>query len=418
MSKFQFNKTDKTQKVPAGAMKFNAKLVIDEEARKKFKKPAGSPDASQEIDTVPVKIDALSGVPIEHPYWGKIVHDFSGMSNGPENIPLDFAHHADEDANHAIGFCLMAQAECDETGLHIPAQIVPYPARADDAATEILHKMSAGVPYQASINWGGNGIKLQYVDEGEVTEVNGKAFEGQGIVVRNWPLRGMAVCSYGADQHTATTFNEQAESFSVESVEGKVSKKKAEGETVVSTPAGDTTTLTLGDTTMAEVAKTTETAVAATQTVVASVVQAAVIEKAVDAAALSKEFTDAFGDKGAIYFCKGMTFAAAQAEHNKTVDAANTAAIAAKDAENAALKAQLAEANTKLSAAPRGNSAASFTSADKTNGGTGKTGVAGALDRTYSDGTKFGETGAGMRFFSEGLKVQLQNMEPKPATTA
>jgi len=63
--------------------------------------------------------------------------------------------------------------------------------------------MREGVPYEASINFGGDGIKIQELGDGETTEVNGARFDGPGIVVREWPLRGVAICPYGADMNTA-----------------------------------------------------------------------------------------------------------------------------------------------------------------------------------------------------------------------
>jgi hypothetical protein len=35
-----------------------------------------------------------------------------------------------------------------------------------------------------------------------VAPVNGYQFEGPGIIVREWPLRGVAICPYGADANT------------------------------------------------------------------------------------------------------------------------------------------------------------------------------------------------------------------------
>jgi len=66
----------------------------------------------------------------------------------------------------------------------------------------VMFKMREGVPYEASIFFGGDGIKLEEVPEGATLTVNGRAFQGPGVVIREWPLRGIAICPYGADQNT------------------------------------------------------------------------------------------------------------------------------------------------------------------------------------------------------------------------
>jgi hypothetical protein len=65
-----------------------------------------------------------------------------------------------------------------------------------------MFKMREGVPYEASIFFGGDGIKIQEIAEGQVEQVNGREFAGPGVIVREWPLRGVAICPYGADSNT------------------------------------------------------------------------------------------------------------------------------------------------------------------------------------------------------------------------
>ena len=52
--------------------------------------------------------------------------------------------------------------------------------KTPDRATEIIHNRE-GVPYEASINFGGDGIKVEEVPEGFVAQVNGYAFDGPGV---------------------------------------------------------------------------------------------------------------------------------------------------------------------------------------------------------------------------------------------
>jgi hypothetical protein len=140
-----------------------------------------------------VRIKARSGQPIEHWYWGRVVHDLAGVRHKPR-IAIDYAHNDSE----VLGYVNHFEAETND--LWLTGAMTPW--RDDDRASEVMFKMREGVPYEASIFFGGDGIKLQEVAEGEVAPVNGFQFDGPGIIVREWPLRGVAICPYGADQNT------------------------------------------------------------------------------------------------------------------------------------------------------------------------------------------------------------------------
>jgi len=141
-----------------------------------------------------LRMVARSGQPIEHWFFGRVVHDLSGMQMHKPRIPVDYVH----DPKEIIGYLNHFSSETGD--LVATGALVPF--KDSDRATEIMHKMSAGVPYEASINFGGDGLKYEEIAEGQVTQVNGYQFEGPGVVVREWPLRGVAICPYGADAQT------------------------------------------------------------------------------------------------------------------------------------------------------------------------------------------------------------------------
>ena len=147
--------------------------------------------------TAPVRLVARSGKPIEHAYWGRVVHDLSGMHLSKPRVVLDYNH----DAKEVIGY--LNRFDSASGDLVVTGALVPF--KDSDRATEIMHKMKAGVPYEASINFGGDGIKVQDIEDGETTEVNGAQFDGPGVVIREWPLRGVAICPYGADGNTESS---------------------------------------------------------------------------------------------------------------------------------------------------------------------------------------------------------------------
>lgn len=151
-------------------------------------------DNGDNAKTAPLSMVARSGKPIEHWFWGRVVHDLSGMKLAKPRLTVDYCH----DDKEVIGY--LNKFDATSGNLVVSGALVPF--KDSDRATEIVHKMKAGVPYEASINFGGDGIKVEEIGEGMVSQVNGYAFEGPGVIVREWPLRGVAVCPYGADMNT------------------------------------------------------------------------------------------------------------------------------------------------------------------------------------------------------------------------
>jgi hypothetical protein len=151
-------------------------------------------DNGENAKSAPVRLVARSGKAIQHWFWGSVVHDLAGMSLHKPRIPIDYIH----DMNQVIGYL----NKFDKTSGDLVTSGALVPFKDSDRATEIIHKMKAGVPYEASINFGGDGIKFEEIAEGQTCEVNGARFEGPGVVIREWPLRGVAICPYGADMNT------------------------------------------------------------------------------------------------------------------------------------------------------------------------------------------------------------------------
>lgn len=163
--------------------------------------------------TAPVKVKARSGKPLEHWFWGRVVHDLAGMRMHKPRLALDYAHNDAE----VIGY--LNHFDSSSGDLMASGAIIPF--TAGDRADEVLFKMGQGVPYEASIFFGGDGMKIEEVPEGASTQVNGYQFDGPGCVIREWPLRGVAVCPYGADQNTETTTMSGGKTYSAENVSTK-----------------------------------------------------------------------------------------------------------------------------------------------------------------------------------------------------
>lgn len=140
---------------------------------------------------------ARTGDAIDHWWWGPIVHDFAGMRVGDRAI-LDWCHDEDE----IIGF--VDEFDSSSGDLVIGAEMVQF--AEGDRAAEIAHKGRAGVPYQLSIDWTGPSV-VEELSVGMSATVNGRTVQGPATIVRQWHLRGVAVCPYGADHNTSTQFS-------------------------------------------------------------------------------------------------------------------------------------------------------------------------------------------------------------------
>jgi len=181
-------KNQHTRTVPTSALRFEAELL-----------PCDAKTHEGDTTRAPVRILARTADVIETPYWGRIVHDLTGMELRKARTPIDYAHDGEP-----IGFA-------DETtqtarGLELFAEIVS--TQPGDRADQVIRKATAGIPYEASIDWNGPGTVLEELGENETAEVNGREFTGPGFIARAWPLRSVAICPYGADPGTASQFSE------------------------------------------------------------------------------------------------------------------------------------------------------------------------------------------------------------------
>ena len=148
---------------------------------------------------------ARSGEPIEHWYWGKIVHDLAGMRVLGDKVAFDWCH---SNWDGCIGYG--EKFDVTSGDLVITGTLVAF--KDDDRAAEVISKGKRGVPYEASIYYDPlNGLRMEYVPEKMSASVNGRQIEGPCVIVREWLLRGVAICPYGADPHTSTEFSRQRE---------------------------------------------------------------------------------------------------------------------------------------------------------------------------------------------------------------
>lgn len=278
--------TTKTEQreVPADALQFDA---VELQFAATEEKPADG--------VYPFTMRARSSEPIEHWYWGRIVHDMAGMQLRKESCPIDYRHSEYEIIGYGNTF------EASDDGLTISGGLTSLHDK--DRAFEVATKGAMGVPYEASIDWRGHGIRIEEFGEGAKAEVNGKTFDGPLVVVREWPLRAAAITPYGADSDTRTQFSE-SNTPDDDPERVTVCMFSESGETTVSkdTPA------TPSD--APEAAQQHSDKPAATPAVTSAEKPAVGISTET-----LKQFGDAFGNKAMEYLQAGLTFDAATVAH-------------------------------------------------------------------------------------------------------
>jgi hypothetical protein len=276
--------------------------------------------------SAPVSIVARSGQPVDHWYWGRVVHDFAGMKLAKNRIPIDYNH----DAAEVIGY--LNKFDASSGDLVTSGALVPY--KENDRANEIIFKSRQGVPYEASIFFSSDGLVIEEVPEGRTAPVNGYQFQGPGAIFREWPLRGVAVCPYGYDANTETKLSAQGETVKVKfttTEQAKENEMGAENENAEAEAKAKAD----------ESAKVQAEAEAKAK---AEAEQLAAVE------AKKKEegsrFMASFGEvKGATYFAKGLKFEEAkEAFHAETL--AEKEALAKEVTELKAKLAQVAGSGT------------------------------------------------------------------------
>lgn len=274
--------------------------------------PCEFAEPAAESKTAPVKLVARTGKAILHWYWGQVIHDLAGMRLHKSSLPIDYAHYD----NEVLGY--LDTFETDSGDLVASGQLVPF--THNDRASEVLHKAKSGVPYEASIFFS-NPLRIEDVGDGAETQVNGYTVRGPATIFREWGLRGVAICPYGADPNTKTVLADRSETVRVEihTINPETSEMASDNAAAESTQP---TPEQLAEV-MAEAVTTPEPEQLAEPPEAELAAETEESAAPDDPRAECKRFVDAFGTQGATWFCEGKTYEEAQSLHTKQLAAEN-----------------------------------------------------------------------------------------------
>ncbi len=261
--------------------------------------------------SVPIEFLARTGDPIEHWYWGRIIHDFAGMSHR-DVIPIDYRHDGDELLGYLNKFTVK------NGDLYLGGSLESVEER--DRASQVIARGKRGIPYQGSIYFNQDTAIFEWLPGDMTAEVNGRVHTGPLVIAREWDLRACALTPYGCDPGTAAKFSAEglpgagSLSWKVSDMTkapegtGEMAAKDATTTPAAATPATPAITPATPTNPATPAAVTPPvTSPAAVQTVSKDQLDAARVEL--------KRYTDRFSDDGVKYFGNGLSYEDAKDKH-------------------------------------------------------------------------------------------------------
>ena len=150
--------------------------------------------------TCKVRATVRTSEPVEVPGWfgGRLVHDLSGYRLRKSPLPMLYNH-----GGNVIGEWNRLEIDGDGS---LKASGVIKSVSDGDLAGELIKKLEAGLPFEASINFADE-MEISEVQEGAVAECNGRVYAGPLTVCRLFHVREVSICPLGADPLTSTTID-------------------------------------------------------------------------------------------------------------------------------------------------------------------------------------------------------------------
>lgn len=138
------------------------------------------------------KMNAYTGAPVRT-WWGdQMIVDLKGLSVGRTKKPI----LRDHDTGRIAGFS--ESVENDGKALSIAGVL----SSSTDDGTEIAQTSDEGFPWQASIGF--SVLRVEEIQAGDSKEINGREFNGPGMVVTKSKLKEASFVPLGADDATST----------------------------------------------------------------------------------------------------------------------------------------------------------------------------------------------------------------------
>ncbi len=126
-----------------------------------------------------------------HWWWGNLAFDLDGLKFASKRTPVLDSHFTDR----RLGFATKQNVEGKVT---FEGQFL-----SSASAQAFRNDVAEGFPMQASLYCPPSSV--EYVKEGETSQVNGKKLKGPGAVFRKATIKEVSMCVFGADGRTSAT---------------------------------------------------------------------------------------------------------------------------------------------------------------------------------------------------------------------
>lgn len=286
---------------------FGKKMLLPASCELSFGEVAGQADSEEK--RLAVKLVVRTNTPV-NTWIGSIIHDHSGMFH-KDKVPLDWIH-----GDELIGF--LDRFEISNKEIVCTGEVVS--TSLEDQASSIIKQAVAGIPFESSIYYGGQGLEVEEIPEDKSAIVNGKRFHGPGLIMRKWPLRGVAICPHGADNKTSVDLmtdegivpvlvlyqNTKEETMSADANKSELDKKSEEEKKAAEQKVLELAEQKKLDDEAIKLAKKKEVDEELEKLV-------AVTLPASSDGTSGAKFIEAYGTDGAVWFAEGKSFAEAGA---------------------------------------------------------------------------------------------------------
>lgn len=264
-------------------------------------------DNGSEAKSVKVNLLANSGKPMPDMWYGQRIYDLEGFSVHKDKLTIDYCH----DDLKPIGYSSKVEVSAD--GLVMPGVLTG----SNETSRQVIEDLRAGIPLEASITteW----TKAEVIEDGFAATVNGMEIEGEAVIVREWSLRGVAICPYGNDKYASTQIEEsESKQLKVPVIRGEKKMeiknaevkavKAVEAEDVESVEAEAVTVIGTVEATAEQTVEIEDANVTAESTDENAASVEAETEQELSVADMAKPYVEAFGDmQGSAYFVKGLS---------------------------------------------------------------------------------------------------------------
>jgi len=157
-----------------------------------FTMPAGAVEFGEtDSGKKKLRLTLYDGSVVRHWYWGNLAFEQRSMRMAKNRSPILFNHDTDK----RIAFSDSREFEPKFT---MEGRFLA----TSNIGQEVSGQMEEGFPFEASLRFDPDRSDIEYVKEGNTSEVNGRKLKGPGTIVRNALIVESSVVVFGALTNT------------------------------------------------------------------------------------------------------------------------------------------------------------------------------------------------------------------------